>query len=214
MVLNLGSIKPQGFSVSFSGVQWRLRSLNFKRARFNCNSSEQQCSQPFWCHQIVVYNLIDKEALEILIAFVGISVSRPFQGWETWKERKDILWKWYYSGSCQGETVHFWNCLWKVTAKVSLICSKYSLSYVFFCVKVMFCSFCSWKKVILCATDACFICALIKYIPIFWRNHILFFQLQRVWQMHGLNLQGSIPPTRLRTTAVAIVCFYRAELLN
>ena len=36
----------------------------------------------------------------------------------------------------------------------------------------------------------------------FWRNHILFFQLRRVLWMHWWSLQGSVPPIRLRTTAL------------
>ena len=34
----------------------------------------------------------------------------------------------------------------------------------------------------------------------YWRNHILFFQLRRVRWMHWWSLQGSVPPIRLRTT--------------
>ena len=34
-------------------------------------------------------------------------------------------------------------------------------------------------------------------------THILFFQLRRVRWMHAWNLWGSVPPTRLRTTALA-----------
>ena len=40
------------------------------------------------------------------------------------------------------------------------------------------------------------------YIPMFWRNHILFFQLRRVRWMHWWSLQGSVPPIRLRTTVL------------
>ncbi|KAK9524459.1 hypothetical protein VZT92_016854 [Zoarces viviparus] len=46
------------------------KSLNFSRASFNSNSSEQQRSQRFGVTKIVPYPLIAKKALEILTPFV------------------------------------------------------------------------------------------------------------------------------------------------
>ena len=61
----------------------------------------------------------------------------------------------YEIGTCQGEAAHFSTSIWKATSKVTLICNKYSSSYVF--VWNSFCWFCSLNTVILCATDAWFI---------------------------------------------------------
>ena len=89
------------------------------------------------------------------------------------------------------------------TAKVTLICSKCSLSYVFvFVWNSCFLGFVLWTQWFCVQLMHGSFCALIKYIPMFWRHHILFFQLRRVRWMHGWNLRGSVPPTRLRTTGL------------
>ena len=68
-----------------------------------------------------------------------------------------------------------WQRSRKATAKVTLICSKYSLSYVF--VKFMFCWFCSLNTVIVCVQlmHGSFLCTNKIYTCTYVLNKIIFY---------------------------------------
>ena len=53
-----------------STIKASTRSSNFSRASSGRNSSKQQRSQRFWCHQMVSYPLIAMQAIGILTLFV------------------------------------------------------------------------------------------------------------------------------------------------
>ena len=79
----------------------------------------------WWCHQIISYPLIAKKALEILIPSITTylceqSFSRMVD--IKMKTRNRLYCENDMSGTCQGKAAHFWEA----TAKVTLICSKYS----------------------------------------------------------------------------------------
>lgn len=139
-------------------------SSNFSRAGFSSsNSSEQQCSRTFRCHQIAACPLVAQKTLEVLVHFVATdlceqSFSSSRHGRHRNEEKEQIfflLYVLYESGTCQGEAAHFWTCLWKATTKVTvniiwLWNSRLVLgAFWFFCVQLM---------------HGSFFCALAKYI--------------------------------------------------
>lgn len=160
---------------AFSGCQWWIPWRNhWTSLEPGSTSNSSRLSMIFWSYQIIVYPLIAKKALEILILFVTMYLCKQsfsrIEDMKT-KKRKRLCYK--------NDTR---VALAKVKLHISELVSEkqhqkshwfaVNIHYVF----VMFCWSCSLSRVILCATDVWFICAIITYIRMFWRNHFLFFQ--------------------------------------